>query len=543
MHKRARIAIPIVLVAALLAGGYYWWNQRATAVAQSGVLTGSGTIEAEQVLITSEVAGRVQQLMVDEGQEVTAGQTLAQLDTALMEAQLAQAKAAVGVAEANLAQLQSGSRPEEVAQAQAAVAQAQAAYDGASAAHENAVTMLNNPQELNAQVVQAQAGRDAARAALAKVKAGTRPEDLAAAQSQLEQARTNVQATRDRLSAAKTQAESQVQQSVQALTQAQARYAQAKSNWDFVQETGKDPIMPNATNPQTGKKSDNNLSDGARENYYAQFVQAEAALRSAEQAVQQAQLAADTAHQSEITGVQTAEEQVRTVEAQLAKLQAGATREDVAAAQTALASAQRVLDVMASSRAEPQQLQALADNSAAQQQQAQAQVDQAKARLELAKNGARAEQIQMAEAQVAQAKAAQQQVAVQLGKTTLTAPRDGLVLSRPIHEGEQAAPGTTLMTIGSLDTVKLTLYIGETDIGHVRVGQKVNVTVDSFPSRTFTGTVTFIAQDAQFTPRNVQTKDERATTVFAVRVELPNADHALKPGMPADAVIVEATRN
>jgi RND family efflux transporter MFP subunit len=143
------------------------------------------------------------------------------------------------------------------------------------------------------------------------------------------------------------------------------------------------------------------------------------------------------------------------------------------------------------------------------------------------------------QAQLAQARANLRQVEVQLGKTTLTAPRAGLVLSRAIHEGEQAAPGATLMTIGSLDTVRLTLYIGEADIGRVRQGQQVDVTVDSFPGRTFKGTVTFIAQQAQFTPRNVQTRDERATTVFAVRVDLPNPDHALKPGMPADAIIVE----
>jgi multidrug resistance efflux pump len=95
------------------------------------------------------------------------------------------------------------------------------------------------------------------------------------------------------------------------------------------------------------------------------------------------------------------------------------------------------------------------------------------------------------------------------------------------------------MTVGSLDTVRMTLYIGETDIGRVRLGQQVNVTVDSFPGKQFQGKVTFIAQEAQFTPRNVQTKDERTTTVFPVRVELANPDHALKPGMPADATIVE----
>ena len=165
-------------------------------------------------------------------------------------------------------------------------------------------------------------------------------------------------------------------------------------------------------------------------------------------------------------------------------------------------------------RGDPQQLQAAADGAKAQADAAEAQLSQANARLEAAHAGARAEQIQAAEAQLAQAQAAQRQIEVQLAKTTLTTPRAGLVLSRTIHEGEQAAPGAALMTVGSLDTVRMTFYIGETDIGRVRLGQQVNVTVDSFPGKQFQGQVTFIAQEAQFTPRNVQTKDERTTTVF-----------------------------
>src|SRR5215213_286454 len=100
MHKRARIIAPILLLALLAGGGFWWWNQRAAAGAHT--LSGSGTIEAEDVLITSEVAGRVQSLLVDEGQEVAVAQTLAKLDPALLEAQHDQAAAAVAVAEANL---------------------------------------------------------------------------------------------------------------------------------------------------------------------------------------------------------------------------------------------------------------------------------------------------------------------------------------------------------------------------------------------------------------------------------------------------------
>jgi HlyD family secretion protein len=198
-----------------------------------------------------------------------------------------------------------------------------------------------------------------------------------------------------------------------------------------------------------------------------------------------------------------------------------------------------MLDLALEIRKNPLQLQAAVDGAKAQLDSAEAQLAQAQARLDLVRAGARAEQIQAAEAQVAQARAAQRQIEVQIGKATLTAPRAGIVLSRSLHQGEQANPGATIMTVGALDTVRLTIYISETDIGRVRQGQKANVTVDSFPGQVFAGTVTFIAQEAQFTPRNVQTKDERATTVFAVRIELTNSDHGLKPGMPADAVIVE----
>src|SRR5581483_10838127 len=128
-------------------------------------------------------------------------------------------------------------------------------------------------------------------------------------------------------------------------------------------------------------------------------------------------------------------------------------------------------------------------------------------KLDLVRAGARAEQIQAAEAQLAQARAAQRQIEVQIGKATLTAPRAGLVLSRSLHQGEQASPGGVILTIGALDSVRLTLYIPETEIGRVRQGQQAQVAVDSFPGRVFAGTVTFIAQEAQFTPRNVQTKD------------------------------------
>lgn len=539
MHPRTRIVVPLLLITGLIGGGYWWFQQ--SAQARNGALTGSGTIEAEEVLVTAEIAGRAQRLFADEGSEVRAGQELAQIDTALLEAQLEQAKAAVAAAEANLAQIRAGTRSEEIAIAEAQVKQAEAAAAGAARAYEHALAILNNPRELDLQLAQARANRDSALRALEQLRAGTRQEDIDAARAALALAQENLHAARDKLSAAKTLAEAQVEQAAAALTQAQARYAQAKSNWEYVRDTGQDALMPLVlvTTPAGVQRLPNTASDGARENYYAQFVQAEAALRQAETALEQALVQAEQARQAEVVGVRQAELQVDSAQAALAKAEAGPTPQDMAAAETALANAQRLFDVVEAMRADPQQLRAAVDAARAQQAIAEAQLAQARARLEMARNGARPEQIQAAEAQLAQARAAQRQIEVMIEKATLRAPRSGIILSRPIHEGEQVTPGMPLMTIGSLDTVRLTVYISEADIGRVRLGQTAEVTVDSFPGRVFRGTVTFIAQNAEFTPRNVQTRDERATTVFAVRIELPNADHALKPGMPADVTLLE----
>src|SRR6185503_8435477 len=121
-----------------------------------------------------------------------------------------------------------------------------------------------------------------AQAAVNALRQGPKAPDRAQAESGLQAAQVNLQATKDRLSLAKTQAEAQVQQAALALTQAQARYAQAKDYWQTVQDTGNDPVAPKVSDGKGGTKP-NKLSDGQRANYYSSFVQAEAALHQAEQ--------------------------------------------------------------------------------------------------------------------------------------------------------------------------------------------------------------------------------------------------------------------
>jgi len=121
-----------------------------------------------------------------------------------------------------------------------------------------------------------------------------------------------------------------------------------------------------------------------------------------------------------------------------------------------------------------------------------------------------------------------------VAKEEIRAYLDGVVLEKLFEPGELVNPGSTLYTIGNLYTLNLTVYVPEDRYGQITLGRTYPVTVDSFPGRVFDGKVTHIADQAEFTPRNVQTVEGRKNTVFAIKLTLNNPDLALKPGMPAD---------
>jgi HlyD family secretion protein len=136
-----------------------------------------------------------------------------------------------------------------------------------------------------------------------------------------------------------------------------------------------------------------------------------------------------------------------------------------------------------------------------------------------------------------QYKGAQAQVEtlnVQLQKTHIVSPIAGVVLERNVEAGEVVYPGIVLMTIGDLQRPWVRVYIGEPDIGRVRIGQEATVVTDAYPRRDFPGTLRYIADEAEFTPKNVQTRQERVKLVYEARVYLSNKEGILKPGMPAD---------
>ena len=147
--------------------------------------------------------------------------------------------------------------------------------------------------------------------------------------------------------------------------------------------------------------------------------------------------------------------------------------------------------------------------------------------------------VSQAEAGLKQAQAALSVIDVQLEKTIVKAPVDGIILARNIEVGETIAPNAVVLTVGPLENVNLTVYIPETEYGKVKLNEKVSIQVDSFPDETFTGAVVYISDQAEFTPRNVQTMEGRRTTVYAVKIDVPNPDLKLKPGMPADVTFEE----
>jgi len=151
--------------------------------------------------------------------------------------------------------------------------------------------------------------------------------------------------------------------------------------------------------------------------------------------------------------------------------------------------------------------------------------------------GTRKEQLAIDRASVRQSAESLRMSRIRLGYTVLRAPFDGVVLVRQSELGEVVAAGAPVVTLADLDHVWVRVYVPETDMGRLRWGQNVVVRADTYPGRQYRGRVSFIASEAEFTPKSVQTQKERVTLVYRVKVEVENPNLELKPGMPADAYI------
>ncbi|HJT87320.1 MAG TPA: efflux RND transporter periplasmic adaptor subunit [Bryobacteraceae bacterium] len=306
-----------------------------------------------------------------------------------------------------------------------------------------------------------------------------------------------------------------------------------------------------------------------RERETAGLLSADAQLAQAETALawQKAHLAAD---------IEQRQANLSAAQSKLLELKNGSRPQEIQEAHAAVASAQSEYD---RAQRDWQRAQALYQNddiSTAQHDQyrnrweaAGAALQQAKERDALVVAGPRAEEIETAAAQVQAARGAlklaqanslemkrrEQELATrraeiarskanlalidsQLSDTVAVAPADGVVLVKSADVGEVLAPGTAVVTVGDIDHPWLRGYVNETDLGKIRLGSRAKVTTDSYPGKVYDGRVTFISSEAEFTPKQIQTQQERVKLVYRIKIEVANPKHELKSNMPADAEIV-----
>jgi HlyD family secretion protein len=228
--------------------------------------------------------------------------------------------------------------------------------------------------------------------------------------------------------------------------------------------------------------------------------------------------------------------------AQLDLLLGGARSEDLAQAQAAVDASGEALRLARTDSARMADL--LASGSATQRQKddadarlasADAQSRQSIQALKKLESAARPEELRAAKARLDQAQWATKIVEKAIADCEVLAPISGIVSQKLAEPGELAAPGTGLVIMEDLGALELTVFVPETALGEMALGREATISVDAYPGRAFKGKISRVSSQAEFTPKNVQTKEERVKQVFAVTLNLGDGEGALRPGMPADA--------
>ncbi len=239
-----------------------------------------------------------------------------------------------------------------------------------------------------------------------------------------------------------------------------------------------------------------------------------------------------------------AEAGVRLAEAQRALLVKGARSEDIRQAEEVYRQAQAALNVAEDDARRMRELVRTGSVTPKQREDAEARLTIATAQqsagaeaLKKTRTLARPEEIQAAEARLAQAVGAVDLLKKTISDCTIMAPAGGIVTHKAVEPGELVTPGATIVTLAELDSVYVMIYVTENELGRIRLGGPAEITIDSFSDKVFEGRITYISPQAEFTPKNVQTKQDRVKLVFGVKVEIENREGLLKPGLPADAVI------
>lgn len=344
----------------------------------------SGTVEADEIHVGSKVGGRVAEVLVKEGQQVSQGQPLIRFESYDLDARRNEAAAAVFQAEANLEKMRHLSRPEEIAQARAQA--------------------------------------EAARASMELARHGPRQQEIDAARAEVNAADADYEVARVSLARTARLTESG-DVSRQEYDNAKAAHDRAKARRDVARE-------------------------------------------------------------------------------QLELLLAGTRPEEI-------------------ERAERLHREAVA-------------------RQQLVERGARKEDIEAAQAQLDRARATLQQIETQMGELVIESPADAFVEVMRLRPGDLINPGASVATLVEVDRLWVRVYVPEPEMGHAQLGKEVSVRVDTYPDETFAGRVEHVSSRGEFTPRNVQTREERAHQVFAMRVRVDNSAGKLRAGMAADVILMKS---
>lgn len=239
-----------------------------------------------------------------------------------------------------------------------------------------------------------------------------------------------------------------------------------------------------------------------------------------------------------------AEASVEAARAQLALLKKGARKEDIVQGEEAVKQARINFNLAEKDRDRMENLyksnsisQNQYDNATAKFELSQAQLNSAKENLAKLKNFARPEEIQQSSANLDRQTAASKLLKKSINDSYVQSPINGIIVDKFFEKGETVTQMSSLFKVSDLRTVDLIIYVSEEELGKVQLGQKADVSVDAYPGKSYQGKVIYISPEAEFTPKNIQTKDERTKLVFAVKIRIDNPDYQLKPGMPADAVV------
>ena len=478
MEKKvpSRVVI-VVVVVAVLVGGYY--GVQALNGSNSTELKASGTIETVTVDISPELSGKVDKVLVDEGDSVKAGEPVLELDGALLEQQR---KASAASLDSAQAATETASNALSIAKAQyqealtAAVSAGQATrlqdwfskqevqYDQPNWYFSRAEQI----QAMQAQVDGAESAWEDAKAKLDEVSGSVEEADFLAAEQRVLTARVEYQVTKD----VNHKAQNSDQEKAP-----QGRYnsTHCGTNDNYVLQNKK------LINVYYGCTGDQWLTSVSEDEFNAAKAELDEAQRAYDALLSTKEANAVLEARAE---VQVTREAYYAALQRLQELQIDDQSPSVVAAQHAVEQAQGAYEQSQKAVAEAQANLAVEDT--------------------------------------------------QLGKLTVYAPMDGVILTRSVEPGEYVQPGAAALTMGDISQLTITVYVPEDRYGEIHLGQAASVSVDSFPNQTFSAQVTYIADQAEFTPRNVQTAEGRSSTVYAIKLTVTAPEGKLKPGMPAD---------